>query len=421
MSSKVLLTTTVGWSSVARLAHGFAAASCQVDAHAPLGALVFASRYVSGRYTYRALSPVDSLRHAIERSTPDMLVACDDRAVGHILRLYSEVSGDAPDVAQLIERSLGEPSRYPRMISRAGFMACAKSLGIRVPVTRELSSAHDLDAFMRDFGLPIVLKADGSWGGDGVVVARSPAEALAAWHKLGRAPSRLRSLARAARRRDAHHLIAAVSPKPSVVSAQQFVPGRPAASAFACWKGEIVAAIYYDVLVAQGEIGPPNVIRRIDCPQMEAASRKIARHHGLSGIHGMDFLRDPSGDVHLIEINPRVTQGSTLAFGPGRDLPAALAANLGPQAGMRTAIVGDTVAIFPREWQRDPASPWLRAAHHDVPWDDPAVLLASLRGVALPQQMQSPPGGSIAARADRESRAVPVRDTGLTLPQRLKA
>jgi hypothetical protein len=23
---------------------------------------------------------------------------------------------------------------------------------------------------------------------------------------------------------------------------------------------------------------------------------------------------------------------------------------------------------------------WLRVAHHDVPWDDPAVLLASLRG-----------------------------------------
>jgi predicted ATP-grasp superfamily ATP-dependent carboligase len=396
MPGKILLTTTVGWASVARLAHGFAAASCQVDAHAPRDALVFASRYVSGRHTYRALSPVDSLRQAVEESGPDLLVACDDRAVRHILELHSEANGDAPDIARLIERSLGEPSRYPGLMSRSGFMARAKSLGIRAPATREISVAHDLDAFIRDFGLPIVLKADGTWGGDGVVVARSAAEAHAAWHKLGQAPSRLRSLARAARRRDAHHLAAAISPKPSVVSAQQFVPGSPAASAFACWKGEIVGAIYYDVIVAEGEIGPPNVIRRIDCPQMEAASRNVARHHDLSGIHGMDFLRDPSGSVHLIEINPRVTQGSTLAFGPGRDLPAALAACLGPGAGMRNAIVGDTVAIFPREWQRDPASPWLRAAHHDVPWDDPGVLLGALRGMQL-QAERPKPTESIAA------------------------
>jgi hypothetical protein len=54
-------------------------------------------------------------------------------------------------------------------------------------------------------------------------------------------------------------------------------------------------------------------------------------------------------------------------------------------AGTRAPILNDTVAIFPREWQRDPASPWLQLAHHDVPWDDPAVLLASLRRASLPK------------------------------------
>jgi len=92
----------------------------------------------------------------------------------------------------------------------------------------------------------------------------------------------------------------------------------------------------------------------------------------------MDFIRDASGAVHLIEINPRATQGGTLAFGKGRDLPAALAACIAPAAGMRPAIPNDLVALFPREWQRDPASPYLKSAFHDVPWDDPAVLLAAL-------------------------------------------
>jgi hypothetical protein len=216
-------------------------------------------------------------------------------------------------------------------------------------------------------------------------VARSSYEAHTALKQMGRTPSCVRSLVRAARRRDTHYLAAALNPTVPSIGAQRFVPGKPAASAFASWRGKIIAEIYYDVLVADGEIGPPNVIRRIECAEMKAATRKIAAYYRLSGIHGMDFIRDASGAAHLLEINPRATQGGTLPFGPGHDLPAALVACLQPRAGMRAAIHKDTVAIFPREWQRDPASPWLRTAHHDVPWDDPAVLMASLRGMKMPR------------------------------------
>lgn len=397
MALKVLLTTSVGWPSVARLAHGFAAAGCSIEAHAPQDSTIFASRYVGARYPYKALSPQASLRAAIEKASPDLLVACDDRAVAQILALHDGEKARKSAISALIATSLGEPSAYRGMMSRNGFMQRAKSLGIRIPETRQISNLADLDLFLSETGLPVVLKADGSWGGDGVVVARTRAEACVAFTRLGARPSRLRSLARAVRRKDAHYFRAALAPKPAIVSAQSFVVGRPAASAFACWKGEIVGAIYYDVLIAQGEIGPPNVIRRVKCPQMEHATRTIARHYGLSGIHGMDFLRDPTGAVHLIEINPRATQGSTLPFGPGADLPAALANCLQAPAGIRPAIENDVVAIFPREWQRDPASPWLRTAHHDVPWDDPAVLLAALRGTHVPAGLTKHDGKAVAA------------------------
>ena len=46
------------------------------------------------------------------------------------------------------------------------------------------------------------------------------------------------------------------------------------------------------------------------------------------------------------------------------------------------------IALFPREWIRDPASPWLNRAYHDVPWDDPAVLLACVQnGTAAARAM----------------------------------
>jgi hypothetical protein len=380
MPARILLLSSVGWPSVARLAAGFAHASCTVEALAPAGAAIVGSRYLSRWHRHNAFAPLASMRTAINRSRPDLVVCCDDRILGLLLSLYDSPS-ESSAFAELIRRSLGNPEAMPRLISRNGFIAEARGEGIRVPDTLAISDGDKLDAAIAILGFPIVLKSDGSWGGEGVAIARNAAEARVAYDRLSRVPTLARSVARTLKRRDPHFLHDAISPAKRSISAQRFVAGRTSASAFAAWRGVVVGAIYYDVLVADGAIGPPNVIRRVDCPQLEAATVKIARRFGLSGIHGMDFIRDAEGAAHLIEINPRATQGSTLAFGPARDLPAALAGCITPHAQARAAIPNDLVAIFPREWLRDPASPFLASAHHDVPWDDPAVLLASL-GVA---------------------------------------
>jgi hypothetical protein len=391
METKILLTATVGWPSIARLAGGFAMASCTVDALSPAGAPVTVSRYVSTCHVYRPLLGLSSLRAAIADSQPDLVVPCDDRAVMHLLRLHKdavEAGGENSPLALLIARSLGRPESYAAVMSRSDAIAAVREAAVRAPLTLAVPREDDLADVLARIGLPAVLKSDGSWGGDGVIIVNDREQAHAAYRRLANPPSRLRSVARALRRRDAHHLGAAMTPQRPNVSAQAFVPGRSAASAFACWKGEIVGSIYYDVLVADGAIGPPNVIQRVDCPEMEEASRRVARRFGLSGLHGIDFIRDADGAVHLIEINPRATQGGTLAFGRGHDLPSALAGCIAP-AGVRPAISSDTVALFPREWLRDPNSPYLSSGHHDVPWDDPAVLhalLASMRpnGSAAP-------------------------------------
>jgi hypothetical protein len=403
MPAKVLLLSSIGWPSVARLAYGFAHAGCSVDVLAPAGAAILASRYVARHHRYRALSPLASMQSAIDAAAPQLVVCCDDRALAQLLALYTRRT-DHQAFRELVEASLGNPSAVPRLISRYGFMEEARNEGIPVPETRPVAQESDLDAAIAALGFPLVLKSDGSWGGDGVIVVRNAADARAAFAKLSRAPSRLRSLARAVRRRDAHYLQDIFRTVPRIISAQRFVPGLPAASAFAAWRGEIVGAIYYDVLIAEGTLGPPSVIRRVDCAGIANATRKIARRFGLSGIHGMDFIRDAAGVPHLIEINPRATQGSTLAFGPARDLPAALAGCLMADAPPRPAIANDLVAFFPREWKRDPLSPYLLSAHHDVPWDDPGVLLASLgvRAMPAPAVFALPPK---AVREDPESRA----------------
>lgn len=375
MSGRILLAATMGWPSVARYAGAFASSGCTVAALSPRKAPVALSRYVSEHFTYRPLAAMASLKAAVAAFTPDLIVPCDDRATAQLLKLRK---GASVELAALIDRSLGTPENYTRIMSRNNFMAEAKAIGVRVPLTFPVTSEAELDACLAEVGFPAVVKADGSWGGDGVIVAKTREEARSALRKLSQAPSRLRSFVRAFRRKDAHYILEALKPSTRAVSVQRFIPGKPAASAFAAWNGEIVGAVWYDMLETDGPMGPPNVIRRVDCPEIAEASRLVAKHFGLSGLHGMDFIRDADGHVHLLEINPRATQGGTLGFGPGRDAPAALATCVKPDAVHPTGIKNDVVVIFPREWQRDPSSPYLASAHHDVPWDDPAVLRASL-------------------------------------------
>ena len=78
-------------------------------------------------------------------------------------------------------------------------------------------------------------------------------------------------------------------------------------------------------------------------------------------------------------MNRRATpdHASAAETGSGR---RACCTGAGFAAHARTAVTDKKqIALFPREWLRDPASPWLTQAYHDVPWDDPEVLRACVQ------------------------------------------
>jgi hypothetical protein len=383
MAPRILLVTTVDWPSSARLAGAFAGVGAHVEAAFPAGHVIRDSRFLSGRHGYTAVAPLTSVTRAIAAAAPDLLVPCDDRAVDQLVRLAG-----GPWHA-LIARSLGVPQNYDVLMARAPFIDAARAAGIPAPDTITVPHESALDAALDRVGFPAVLKADGSWGGGGVAMARNREQAHAAFRRFATAPSRLRSVVRAVKRRDIHFLREMVRPREMTVSVQRFVAGQPATSAFACWKGRVLAAIHMEVLESLGSTGPASVMRRLDCPRMDSAAIRIAERFGLSGLHGLDFIRDAAGQPHLIEINPRATQASAFALGPGHDLAAALAGCIAPLAqGARPAVTDNPIiALFPQEWRRNPASDWLRSAYLDVPWDDPAVLRACLGpGEPIPER-----------------------------------
>jgi hypothetical protein len=385
-SPTLLLAATTLWPTAARLAGAFARMGWRVELLAPAGAVARHSRFVSRIHDYSALAAPSACERAVSRSQADLVIPCDDRAAALLLDLHARAREAGPSrTARVIAASVGMPAAYPMLIDRARFAAIAEAEGIIVPPTRAIANEAELEQALTQFGFPAVLKSDGSWGGDGVAILHSREEALAAFRRMSRPPSALRSLYRALRRKDAHYLVAAVRPSRPRLSLQAYVDGAPATMAFAAWQGEVLASIHADVVATNGDTGPSSVVEIVLDPAMEAAARKLARRFGLSGLHGLDFIRDARGRVHLLEINARATQICALAAGEGRDLPAALAACVaGRRPQPRPAIDQHVVALFPQEWSRDPASDYLLTAHHDVPWDDPALIRACLGEGASP-------------------------------------
>ncbi len=381
MGPRVLLMTTMRWPSAARLASAFAGVGADVAALFPPGHVMAGSRFLAAKHRYAALSPLTSFSRAIARSQPDLVVPCDDRALSLLLRLGP--------FHPVIGTSLGALEGYPALCARSIFIDAARALDLAAPETVTVGDAAALANALDRIGLPAVVKADFSWGGEGVAIARDRAQAFDAFRRFAIPPTRLRSVVRAARRHDAHFLREAIHPSPVTVSVQRYVEGRPATTAFACWQGRVLATIHMDVLETVSATGPASVMQRTDCPQMERAALGIAGRFGLSGLHGLDFIRDAAGQPHLIEINPRATQASAFALGPGHDVVAALAAAVSPvvQRVRPAATDNRLIALFPQEWRRNPQSHWLSMAFQDVPWDDPAVLHAMLAPGEPPPQL----------------------------------
>jgi carbamoylphosphate synthase large subunit len=377
----VLLIATSQWFPIARVALALGDAGCAVEAVCTARNPIYAVTAVRRVHKYRGLLPLASLSKAIRASRPDLIIPGDDLSARHLYQLYrhaKEQGAAGADICALIERSIGPSSSFPIVYERAAFMRTAHEEGIRTPQTFEVRDPEELRKAGAQLGFPLVMKADGTSGGFGVRVVRSPEEAEQAFYSLQSPPVLMRAIKRAVIDRDRTLVWPAIRRRQLQVSAQTFVDGCEATSAVACWQGTVLAALHFEVIKKRYASGPATVMRMVDHPEMMSAVSKMVRRLNLSGLHGFDFMLEAqTKNAYLIEINPRTTQVVHLALGPGRDLPAALFAVLSgtpPKQQALSVTDKDTIALFPQEWMRDPASPLLQTAYHDVPWHEPKLL-----------------------------------------------
>lgn len=443
-SPRILLCATLRWPIAARLAMAFAGLGCRVDATCPRGHPVTHALTAHRIHPYSVLRPLASLHAAIEAAAPDLVIPCDDSAAVHLGELHRGAQGSAA-LKALLRASLGDPGACALATARGRFMSLAAAEGLRVPHTEAIADTGALLAALSRRALPAVVKIDSTWGGLGVAIVHSREEALRAFERMASRPSLPAAVVRMLLDRDASPLLVALKAAQRSVTLQDFIPGTPANRAVACWHGRVLAGTSVAALRTQDRTGPATVVRVIDHAEMADAASRLVGRLGLSGLWGLDFVLEAStGAAHLIEMNPRATPICHLALGAGRDLPAALVAHWrgDAPAAPAGAIGHDVIAMFPGEWQRDPASRHLRDDYHDIPWDEPGLvrdcmdrpwrergllarLWAGLRpvsyGVPVPDPAADAPGPPVCTAANRRFDEARTTTDASPLPRRKRS
>jgi predicted ATP-grasp superfamily ATP-dependent carboligase len=361
----LLVATATKWAGPARLPHELMQAGFDVAVMAPRGALVAESRFVASVvHLPDAATPMQwayMFATTVKSWAPRLIVPCDDIALQLMISFVEKppkgLTGPPwQRLVNLICESLGEPRYYRTSIDKTLLPPAAEAMGVRVPSYAVIADLAAARKFAQTHGYPVVLKRAFGTAGGAVAVIPDDAELEPAFRQLLSAvgTSLLNSV---------NMLI------------QAWIPGRGLLHAVAAWKGVAYAGMTREVLMRSPATGPSTVVRCRHAPEARRFSQLLASRFDMSGFFGAEYIEHrQTGDVYLIEINRRVTNGVQLGALVGVDLCAALAAALSGRINTkRTELpLGEEhlIAEFPQEWLRDPSSPYLQHARTDVPWDD---------------------------------------------------
>jgi ATP-grasp domain len=352
------------WIGLARLPQALRQAGFVVRVLCPKNAYVSRSSFLEASYVYDSLTSKAAYAQGFQRVfdawPPDLIVPGDDVAVQlmHELSRMKEM-GVSARVAEVIERSLGDPARYAEIELKSLLGRAAAATGAPLPPQIVSPSIQEALPFVQRHGLPVVVKMDYTMAGQGVRICRAEVELIRC---LGQPAPPNTDLLR----------------RPATFCLQKFVPGTPAAVSLAAHRGKMAAAFAFRKEHSfPSQTGPTSVARFIDRPDLMAVAARLVEYFGYTGFAGVDFmLEETTETAHLIEFNARPTPTCHLGRLLGADLCAALHAALTqtpapePPPGPRPEVV----ALFPNELLRDKNSQYLRFAYHDVPWDDLPLL-----------------------------------------------
>ncbi|HWC62415.1 MAG TPA: hypothetical protein VG501_02255 [Rhizomicrobium sp.] len=372
---RILVISAFRWVSPAQAARVFQEAGAEVAVVCPPGHALEKLPLLAGVHHYSTFRPLESLRAAITAAAPDLLVPCDDLIASQLHKLHQSEAQNS-SLKDVIVRSLGPAGNFPLVYSRVGLARLADELGVATPRNEQLPDREALQGALQRCGLPAVLKIDGSFGGRGVTILRTEAEAGPAFARLAAWPGWPRAIKHLLVNRDAALVRRMLSRVPNTLSLQRHVEGRLANAAVACWQGKVLAQVQVEVLKTDTPTGPATLVQVISHSGMASTVEKMVQRLNLSGLCGFDFILSAAdGSAQFIELNPRATPTCHLVTADGQSLSRVLCAALRGDQTPPALLVPDLgpQILFPRTRRRS-----LRAARNTKKQKALAAALAEL-------------------------------------------
>jgi biotin carboxylase len=371
--SVLLVTTRTDWLGTARIPRTLAKAGFDVAVLAPPDALISKSAYIAriGFCAPRA-SPVEWLGAAVQiaqQTAPRLIIPGDEVALRLLFKLVLDAPPGLPSAGlralqELVVASVGDPRHYMTSIDKTLLPAAAEAIGVRVPRYAIAASADEAVAHAGRLGLPVVLKRRLGFSSGGIAFVDSIDDVAA------KAASLLKP--------EPIDLGEVLAPQLLV---QAFVAGPHHSTAMVRLEGRLLAAFAWERFVLTHPVtGHTSVLRFTESPETLEFSRLLGQHLDICGFSNIQYIIDEAtGDACLLEINRRVVTHMHLGERVGCDLGVALFDAVdGRRVEPPVPRIGaeDKITVFPREWLRDPASPYLDRHPADIPWDEPRLMAA---------------------------------------------
>ena len=365
-----------GWMGASRLPRALCRAGWQVDSLCAPHNLLAQSRF-AGRVTAVTSSEtvLSGLVQAVNACQPDVLIPGCETAV----RWFHQIARAStqqpwPEFASVtlarVRQALGNERYYDTTLSKTRMHALAQELGLRVPSQVGACTVQDALLAARQLGYPLVLKGEHGFAGQQVCICHNESDLV-----------------------NSHRQMSGASPALHI-DAQQYIRGTTAMCAGVAKEGRLLESVFALKLHTHPLPTSP-------CSVAGFANDDSARHIlaslvqclGFNGFCSCDVMvESETNDVYLLEFNPRPVPLTALGHLDGHDLCAAYAQTIGnapavagaEQTPKSTPERQAVVAFFPNEWLRDANSPYLLNAYHDVPWDDPPLLRATINAVVKP-------------------------------------
>ncbi|MBE3558696.1 MAG: ATP-grasp domain-containing protein [Ktedonobacteraceae bacterium] len=276
---------------------GLRVAALESSDHAP----GFSSRWCR----YKAVCPAEEgtpeyleyLEQVLTRTGARVLITSSDGTIDLLRRHRAQL-------ASRVHIALAEEPALGIAINKERTLAIAERLGIAIPRGVTVRAAGEVEAALREIGLPAVVKPIESW-------VRGEERSIRFAPQLVTTPD------------EARRAIEEQTGLGSAILFQQFLSGRREGLHLFYARGAMYACFAQWTCRSDPPLGGTSVLRQsipIPYDTGEQAER-LVREIDLQGYCEVEFRRDGSGRPYLMEINPRLSDSIELAVRAGVDFP----------------------------------------------------------------------------------------------------